>query len=103
MRRGFTIIEALIALGVVTVGIVVVVILSSRKFVDDGDATKAAIAAGFTEAKVVTRYNVLASRHGCSAADDLAFDMKAKDAAGNDVDVTVCCGAWYKGCAIPKK
>ena len=103
MRRGFTVIEALIALGVVIVGIVVVTIFASRKFVDDGDATKAATAAGFTEAKVVTRYNVLASRHGCSADDDLAFDVKAKDAAGNDVNVTVCCGAWYKGCVIPKK
>ncbi len=103
MRRGFTLVEAAVALLIAGAVIGGGIIFASRKFVDDGDATKSVTAAGFTEAKVVARHNVLASRNGCSSSDDVAFAVLAKDVAGKAVNVTVCCGAWYKGCAVKTK
>ncbi len=98
--RGFTVAEALIALMFVCVAFVGAYLALGLAMVDGGDAAKAAEGVGYTDAHVITRHNVFPQDHGCAASDDLAFDVKAKDSSGKDVALTVCCGAWYKGCAV---
>ena len=98
--RGFTVAESLIALLLVCVVFIGGYLALGLAMVDGGDAVKAAEGVGYTDARVITRHNAFPQDHGCAATDDLAFDVKAKDSSGKDVALTVCCGSWYKGCAV---
>lgn len=98
--RGFTLVELMIA--VTLAGIVTVLGYAAlgRLFVDNKDAVRAAETLGMTEVKVTSRKNVLACFRGCGSDDDVAFDLKAKNAQGADVDLKVCCGSWFRGCTV---
>ncbi len=98
--RGFTLVELVISLTLAGIVIIVGYRALGRLFVDNKDAIHAAEALGMTEVKVASRKNVLACFRGCGSEDDVAFDLKAKNAQGADVDLKVCCGAWFKGCSV---
>jgi prepilin-type N-terminal cleavage/methylation domain-containing protein len=98
--RGFTLVELMLCLGLACVAVIFGYGALGRVFVDNKDAVRAAESFGMTEVKITSRKNVLACFRGCGSDDDVAFDLKAKNAQGADVDLKVCCGAWFKGCTV---
>jgi len=75
--------------------------LSSRGFIEDSDAVTAAELAGYKDARVESQHYALPNRFGCKTADAIAYVVSATHAGDMKRErVTVCCGAWFSGCAV---
>ncbi len=57
-------------------------------------------AMGFSEIKVTDSHQYFASWHGCDEKDGVAHEASATNAAGQKVNVVVCCGYVLKGCTV---
>ena len=96
MRR-FSLTELMIIVAIV--GILVFPFIRGL-MVDDGIASRAASARGFTEIVVKDRTNILPIFKGCSAQDAAAFNITAVNPAGDKVDLVVCAGWPFKGATV---
>ena len=55
---------------------------------------------GFSDVKVTDSHPYFPSWAGCSDSDRVAHDATATNAAGQRVNVVVCCGLVLKGCTV---
>lgn len=89
-------------------GVIFVVALSALMagqgaFVDASAATHSLETQGYSSVRIVDRHNYFASWNGCGEGDVVAFECTAKNPAGKDARVTVCCGWWLKDCTVRAK
>lgn len=76
---------------------------ASRLFIEGSDATHQAELAGYTKVTLKSQHYTLPQRFGCKSVDAIAFVVTGNRASDTKRhDVTVCCGAWFSGCAVRK-
>jgi hypothetical protein len=68
--------------------------------VDASTATRSLETQGYSAVRVTDRHNWFPVWNGCADGDAVAFDCAAKNPAGRDAQVTVCCGWWLKSCTV---
>jgi hypothetical protein len=72
---------------------------------NDSEAERALKDNGFSDIEITDRSAVLVGFWGCGDDDGAAYKATAKNAAGNQVTVIVCCGGAlsFKGCVVRSK
>ena len=72
---------------------------------DDNEATRALSDNGFTDIHITDHSGVLIGFEGCGKDDGAVYHATAKNAAGKQVSVLVCCGGAmsFKGCVVRSK
>jgi hypothetical protein len=68
--------------------------------VNEDEAVRTLEEAGYTDVNVITAHNLAPQYYKCSEEDDVAFECRAKNQAGDIVTVTVCANFWFKGSTI---
>ena len=68
--------------------------------VSEDDAVQAAQNAGLTRVVVTDTHVFFAGFAGCAKDDAAGFDVSGVNPNGQRVEVTVCCGAVFKGCTV---
>jgi prepilin-type N-terminal cleavage/methylation domain-containing protein len=100
-RAGFTLIELLVVVAVIAAAAVALLFAFGQGLlVDDDRAVEAARTHGFTDVRIVDTHVTLVRLQGCAEDDDVAYEIEAKNPAGEGVMLTVCCGWPLKGCTI---
>ena len=101
LRTGVPIETVLRSMSFATLLTLVAGVVASRSFIEDDAAEKAVVLAGYAEAKKVETHYLLPNRFGCKTLDAIAFLVDAKKTKEAETErKTVCCGAWFSGCAV---
>ncbi|MEY4744456.1 MAG: hypothetical protein RL272_401 [Candidatus Parcubacteria bacterium] len=97
-RRGFTLVELMVAVSLAAALVTAGLIGAGRFFVENSDAIRAAQSAGLASPRIVERHDFFAGRRGCTSDDAVAFTVAGTDSRGERAEATVCCGTWFQGC-----
>lgn len=77
--------------------------LSVGYMVSEADTIRATVKQGYQDIQIKERHNFFADYHGCGNDDDVAFEARAKNPKGEEVDIIICAGWPFKGVTVRTK
>lgn len=84
-------------LGVIVLSLLVT---ACGALVDTDRVARAVEKQGYRNVKIVNKHIFFVTWRGCGKDDDVAFKAMAVNAAGQQVDITVCAGWLFKGVTV---